>query len=308
MPLQNPDFDLTYFDKQPEVVTRASSERLSRFSIDLDLVPFPLDDSHRGDCIKALFDGLFAFVLRAGLKRNAITFKSKVSDLAQSTDSSLPQRQKQSWCDLEYEEPGKQFAILLSDTEFSIVSAKCRLSNAVYLACRVFQPLLELLLQPPLVDLLWIRDRVVSVDYAFNSQYLLLKHKINNSEPKNYEIVTRALSMTDAPSSVAKVAEHFAFPSLGVERHIRLDYNQHAIKTLRGKTFNTKIKVEAPYNEENSLLWIRTSLSAEEDFEFDIDTVIDTEVAMVDFYRDTILKRFLANLFCSIDYQSNETL
>jgi hypothetical protein len=91
---------------------------------------------------------------------------------------------------------------------------------------------------------------------------------------------------------------------LGTEEYTRLEFVQHASKTLRGHVYNTKLDVKALPEEDQSTLRVTATLSMEDTLGVDLSTSPEVEIAFVDFYRDMVLKRFLTNLLCTTDFDS----
>ena len=156
-------------------------------------------------------------------------------------------------------------------------------------------------------NLLQIKGRTHSSEFRFDHELDLGTHKIENRPVQNYEILADALSLRQRPldASAEKRVES-ALPSLGVERFVRIDYKHHGIIELRGHKYNSLLVMEAPWNVTKRRLEISTMVRMDAEFGLRFPEAVDWKVACFDFYRETILRRFLANLLAYTTYTYKE--
>lgn len=308
-------YDSFFEDADRKIVERHRRQRMTRFAISIKTAPILPEAGFRYGCARNLFGAFFELGKRGVIRRGNLEVSvdsdliAKVENASSGVESSSSDGELSGrpWITMTYKEPGKEFHCLASDDSIAIVSPKLRLDSVVWLASDVFGPVLDSMGQGQLSTALRLHDRATSVHYSFDSRYILGEDKIDVGRPKrNYELIEEAIGLSSIRGSEPSPAVKAAFSELGTEDYVRLDFNYHAIKTLSGSKYNSKIKLEAPFNEENTLLFVGSELSCEEEFGFQLHRALDVRTAMVDFYRDVILSRFLANLFCKIDYQSDE--
>lgn len=293
-----------YFKKPAPAVAKAENSKLAKFSARIGFAPYPFDDDEREVATKLLFGEFFRVFEAAGLRRNSIELVSRINRLRHYVIS-VPEpdeRQKKSWFHMRYTEPGRAFTISLSDTEFEIAAENLKLHNVVQLAAEVFHQLMASMTGAPLADALKVHERAMSVDYVFRCEYRIETDKVQLQIKKNHQIIHKALELERKVS--AGRAETNAFPSLGMESFIRVDFNQHGLKQFRGQPYNIKVRAEAPFNEGNSIIYVSAVLAMEEEFGFELLKAVNTEIPLIDFYREIILKRFIDNLLCTVDYST----
>lgn len=295
----------TYFTNQPIIVDRSKLGIVNSFSIAASFAPFPFDDNQRHGTITVLYDSLFSLFAKVGLRKNSISFTSNIKQDEYSIISrpNLEERQQKAWFIINYTEPGRSFRISLSDTRFTISAESLALNDLVNLCDTVFHDTLAILITSPVAEQLSTHERATSIDYIFYSKYRIGDDLIQQKASKNHQVVAKALALDRQPAPGVRT-EVNALPSLGIEEVIRVDFNQHALKQIGESLYNTKIRLEAPFNEGNSIIYVTATLAMEEEFGFSLVKGIDTKIALVDFYRDIVLKRFIDNLLCSVNYSS----
>jgi hypothetical protein len=208
---------------------------------------------------------------------------------------------KTGWFVVAYNEPGKGFALTVDDNVFQIRAGDILLGNLVYLADKLFSPITEAWCSDALALPVKLAERAHTVEYSFNTIFRLGNHKVQRRPVPNYEVLTEALSLNRGATGHGTRSVGDSFPSLAVERYVRLDFTQHALKSIDGGLFNTGIILAAPFNEGNSILDISAFLKMEEEFGFDLSAGLDWGTALVSFYRDIFMKRFLDNFLCSTE-------
>ncbi|MCA2668841.1 MAG: hypothetical protein IOD05_02505 [Rhodobacter sp.] len=292
-----------YFDPTSPILKAIESSRLSRFRIVVAFAPYPFNELERSDVVKVLYENLYEVFLSSGLRRSSTEYWSDINvdqlGAAQKTGSEA--RQKDHWLKIKYTEPGRSFQVSLSDTQLEISCIDPIFANLVSLSATVFQRILLALTESPVSNILRVRERVHSLDYLFNLEFRIEEDIVQRHKQKNHQILQQSLNLVGKPTQDR--SESNAFPSLGLEEFIRLDLNQHGLKSFRNKKYNVKFHTEAPFNERNSILFVTAGLAMEEDFDFDLDVAINIEVAFVDFFRDVVLRRVLDNLLCKVKYQ-----
>ena len=297
-------FSTDYFQPESPPLKKLQSSKVSNFRILISFAPYPFTDIERYDSAKVLYECIFEVFMDHDLRRRSTEYWTDINlnTINQATNyNSTEDRQKNPWLRIRYTEPGKTFQIKVTDTTFELSCSELSFANLVSLSAGVYQKILSTLSAAPVADYFRVHERVNSLDYLFNLEFRIEEDIVQLDKQKNHQILQRALNLGDRISS--NRAENNAFPSLGLEDIIRLDFNQHGLKSFKGKKYNVKFKTEAPFNEQNSIVFLMAGLAMEEDFGFEFDSAINIEVAFVDFFRDIVIRRVVDNLLCQVKYQ-----
>lgn len=286
-----------YFKKQPAIV--AGDLELRSFAISVRSAPWPFPDDLKVQYSNIFYQTIFSIIAEAGIPKSSLSFTSP--EKALEINKSEGDRTT-GWFGMTYKEPGKEFGLTVDDEIFQIRCDGILLKDLVNLASSIFSRITDALISENLAKPVLLLDRVHTVDYAFNTVFRLGTDKIQQRQVKNYELLSEALSLGRVPNGDAQRAVADALPTIGTEQFIRMDYTQHAIKTIDGQKFNVGLLVQCPFNEANSLLDVTTFLRGEEEFGFDLQASLKWETALVSFFREIILKRFLDNLLCSTTF------
>lgn len=307
-------FHTRFFADSNPAVVNALNQKLSQFLIRLTLAHKPSDDEERRIVMKKVFDGLRYQLLRLKLVRSSIRYSH---DLESDPSKRYQIRERDKpWFRMSYVEPGKQFDIELSDIFFAIKVEKLPLRTIVTLAAEVFQPLLVTIsTDEDMTNALEIVTRLCSIEFQFHSVFRLGssvngRFQAGGENVKNHEVLLPLFGRpTGSGDKNPRPSEQEAFPSLSIAPSdiLRLDMKQIGMKRLGDSTYVIRVVAEAPLNEHNSILWVTSAISADEENSpdgtgFHLDRSLDPEVPFMLFYKDIILKRFMPNLLCSADY------
>lgn len=292
---------VTYFEGQPPVVDK--NTKIQTFTVMVTFAPWPFPEDFKVRFAEVFYQQIFQVMLAAQLPIGRLVFQTPESLMA--TSALLKQMgndARTGWFTVAYREPGREFGVTLSETVFQIRCDNIRLEDLVFLADRVFSKITQILTSEQLAQFTMLEKRAASVAYTFVNSYKLGDDKVQKKPTPNYKIMSSALALDrKIPTSDERNPQH-ALQTIGIERYIRVDFAQHALKTLRGHIYNIILSLEAPFNEKNSVLNLTSVIKMEEDFGFDLKAGLNIEVALVDFYRDIIIRRFLDNLLCTVDY------
>jgi hypothetical protein len=288
-----------YFDSQPEVVNK--DLELHTFCLSVRCAPWPFPDELKIQYSNIFYQAIFGIIAEAGIPKSSLSFTSPEKALE------LNKREGDrttGWFAIGYKEPGKRFGITVDDEVFQIRCDGILLKDLVALADSVFSRITEAWRSDGLAKPVLLDSRAHTVDYTFEFLIRLGNDKVQQKPVRNYELLTQALSLNRPPQTTGAKSVLDALPSVGCESYVRMDFAQHAIKTIDGKPFNIGFMIEGPFNENNSTLRLLTFLRMEEEFGFDLATGLKWETAFASFLRDIVLKRFFANLLCSTSYSN----
>ncbi len=289
-----------YFDKQPGIVDK--DMKISLFNFQIKCAPWPFVDDFKIQYSNIFYQGIFEAISAAGIPKNSLTFTPP--EVAVGINQQKGEGTT-GWFGIGYNEPGKSFGITIDDKTFQIQSANIRLQDLVFLAQKVFSRITSALSSEALAAPYQLNERAHTIGYYFHTNHRLGNDKVQNTKVKNYDVLSEALFLDRKPGGKGTKSVENAFPSLGVEKYIRLDMTQHALKTIDGNNYNTALTIEGPMNEGNSRLELNAGLRMEEEFGFDLQSGLNWNTAFISFYREIILKRFFENLLCSTEAVSN---
>lgn len=277
----------SYFEKQPDIVD--PNAIVSLFSLQISYAPWPFDEELRIEFAEGLYRVLFEIITSSKLPVGHLEYLR-------------PKEGHDPWVLIKYNWPGRSFTVRFDDTKCLVACSAIQLKNLVFLAKTVFSKLTQHLYAEPLGPAARLADRTDSISYAFTDRLRIGDHKVQGRPVKNFEIVGGALSLNKAAKGGAQLNVEDALLAVGVEDYIRVDFTQLAIKTLRNRRFVTGLSMEAPFNEEQTLLDITSNIKMDEEMELSFDDALDWEIPLIDFYRDVVLRRFYSNLLCSVEY------
>jgi hypothetical protein len=284
-----------YFEGQPAIVNPRAK---FGFAFALRTAPWPFEDGFKLQFSNVFHKTIFETLITNSVPPGSVTFTPPEKALRISS-SGIGQT---GWFALGSNSPGRSFGITIDDEVFQIRSEGINLSNLVQLAGDVFQPVVATLLRSELAEPLLLNDRCFSVLHSFTSTIRLGADKVQQQPTLNCRLMTEALSMDAPPNANGMKSVRSAIPSIGGEDYIRIDYNQHTLKTINGRRAKIITKVEAPYNEQNSILSLTNVYELEKDFDFALQYAADWETPFAHFLRDIIMKRFLDNLLCNTEF------
>jgi hypothetical protein len=285
----------SFFDGQPDIVAR--DMEIETFAFQIRFASWPFPDEFKISYSNVFYQAIFEIMAEAGLRRSSLDFTSPEAAIKYNQRGG-----NTGWFAIAHKEPGKEFALTIDDTTFQIRSSDLRLETIVWLADKVYSRITDALRSAALAGPARLVERAHTIQYILETSLRLGDNKIQGDQVKNWQILCEALGLNQSPKGKGKKATADAFQSVGVEEYIRLDVTQHALKKIDGCFFNTGIIVEAPFNERNTILNIRSFLGMEEDFEFELDKGLNWDTALVSFFREIILKRFYENLLCTTKY------
>lgn len=285
----------SYFDGQPDTVAR--NMEINTFAFQISFAPWPFPDGFKITYSNVFYQAIFAIMDQAGLRRSSLSFTSPEEAIKYNERGG-----NTGWFAIAHKEPGKEFALTIDNEMFQIRSSELRLETVIWLADKVYSRITEALNSEELSGPAKLKERAHTVQYMIESSLRLGKHKVQGDQVKNWQIMSEALGLNQSPKGKGKLAVSDAFQSIGVEEYVRLDVTHHALKTIDNSVFNTCVVLEAPFNERNTRLDIKTFLRMEEDFGFDLDKGLNWDTALVSFFREIVLKRFYENLLCTTEY------
>lgn len=289
----------TFFKDQPDCVNE--NLKLSQFGLQIQCAPWLFSDKFKIEYSNILFQKILETIVASGLPKNSIN----ITTPAQALEINRQQGDRTTgWFAIGYSEPGKQFAITIDDQVFQIRCTNIFLRELIFLSKKVFSPITIAFSSDDLAKPLKLFERVHTINYQFKSLLRLGNDKIQKTPVKNYQILSEALSLNRNSTTKGKKDVRNAFPSIGAEKYVMLDVTQSVLKEIDGHTFNIRTLLQGPLNEANSLLDVHAELAMDQEFDFDIDAGLSWETACSSFYRDIILKRFLANLLCSTEFSN----
>ncbi|SDH27333.1 hypothetical protein [Roseospirillum parvum] len=289
----------TYFENQPKIVDQ--NLKIEVFGLQVRCAPWPFPDEFKIEYAKLFYTRIYEIMLDAGLPRSSLSFTDPQSAAHINKlrgDASL------GWFGMSSKVPGKEFGITVSDEVLQIRCDGLRLESLVSLSERIFSRITAAWCSEDLAKPTFLLNRAHTIDFYFDFNLRVGNHKIQKRKMKNYELLSEAFSLDKKIQSEGKLDVSHAIPIIGVDQYIRMDFRQHALKEIDGFPFNTIISIEAPYNEQNSIISVNSSLRMEDEFGFDLSSGLNWETAFVSFFRDIILKRFLENFFCSTEFLS----
>jgi hypothetical protein len=286
-----------YFDAQPAIVDR--NLEISMFSLRVECAPWPFPDDFKIQYSNIVYQAIFDIISKAGIAKSGLSFTSPKKALEVNK---LQGEGTTGWFGISYRQPGKEFGITVDDSILQIRCSDILLEDLVELADQVFSKITEAWCSETLAQPAKLEERAHTVDYSFDINIRLGNDKVQQKLVPNYELITEALSLKRSPKGKGTVAIAEALPVLGIEKYIRMDFTQHALKELDNHKFNTGFVIEAPFNENNSILSLRNFLRMEDDFEFNLSAALNWQTALISFYRELVLKRFLENLLCSTEF------
>jgi hypothetical protein len=290
----------TFFEAQPVVVSRELE--IETYALSLACAPWPFPDELKIDYSNVFYRAIFDAIASAGIPIRHLSFTGPEEALQ------INKRQggrSTGWFGISYKEPGKGFGITIDDQVFQIRCDNILLKDLVYLVDSVFSRITAILRSDGLAKPILLDTRAHSVDHNFEIRLRLGNHKVQQRPVKNFEILTEALSLNRTAPSAGTKAVSDALTSVGAERFMRMDFKQHVLKTIDGVPFITGFIIEAPFNENNSVLDITTFVRSEEESKFNLDAGLNWDTAFTSFFRDIFLKRFLDNLLCSTGYTNH---
>jgi hypothetical protein len=293
-----------YFTNQPAIVDKRL--KLDTFAISVKVAPWPFPEQFKAQFAELFYKNMFQAIVEAKLPVGRLRFVQPqdafaIGELYRRIGTQQPNAVVP-WFSIAYQEPGRDFVVSVSDEMFQIRSDGNLLGDIVYLSERIFTRITKLLLSDQLAQATLIHERTSSVSFNFENRLRLGTDKIQDKVVPNYKIMTAALSLDRPTMNSDEKRIEDALRSVGVESYVRIDYMQHALKSLRENTYKTVISLEAPANESNGIIFVNTGLVMEEDYGLNLDAGLSLEVALLDFYRDIVLKRFLDNLLCTTNY------
>jgi hypothetical protein len=277
-----------YFDRQPDIVDPEAIVAL--FTMQVNCAPWPFPDPLKIEYAETLYRVIFEIISLSKLPVGQLEYTRNTGD------------ESEPWVVISYNLPGRSFQVSFSDRRFAIACKSIRLHNLVFLARNVFGRLTEIVFSERFGAAVRLHDRTSSIGYGFSDRFRLREHKVQGQLVKNFELLAGALSLNKPPRGGAQRNVEDSFLAIGMEDFIRLDFMELAMKTIRGKRFIAGFKVEAPFNEEQSLLDMTTNLKSDQETEFALEDALNWEIPLIDFYRDIVLTRFLSNLLCSTEY------
>lgn len=286
-----------YFVNQPSIVN--PHFELGSFGLQVRCAPWPFPDKFKIEYSNMLYRSIFEIISAAGLPRSGLTYTSpeKALKLNESQGEGST-----GWFGVTHAIPGKEFGITVSGDILQIRCDNIVLGNLVILAEKVFSKITDAWRSGDLGGVALLEQRAHTIDFTFKYIIRLGQDKVQNEIKKNYEILSEALSLDRAEAKSGGLSIKEAFPSIGVDECVRMDFSQNALKKIDGSLFTTGFKIEAPFNENNSVLSISNFLRMEDDFDFDLEAGLNWETAYASFFRDIVLKRFLENFLCSTNY------
>jgi len=259
---------------------------------------WPFADELKTQYSTLLFKRLFNFVRRQQLPIGELKFTDPEMAVAiNAHQRATGHGGRVGWFLVSYTMPGRECAVHIDDEVIQLKIHSKSLRNLVDTIRFLAEGITELILEDDLETLLQVKNRTHSVEYRFDHQVELGKHRIEDRQVHNYEILSDALALTQRPVDMTQERKvQNALPSLGIERFVRIDYTHHAIIELRGNKYNSLVVLEAPWNVTQRRLDVGVHLRMEEEFGLRFPEAVDWRIAVVDFYRETILRRFFANL------------
>lgn len=297
MSVMKKKWESEYFKSQPSIVS--PDLELRNFAMSAECAPWPFSDQFKVDYSELFYQVIFGIMNGAGMPKASLSYTSPKKALE---INKLQGEGTTGWVGISYKEPGREFGLTLDDTIFQIRCQGIRLEGLVELAGNIFSLITEAWASKELAEPLRLRERLHTMDFTFTQTFRLGKDKVQQKQVVNFDLLAQALSLNRKPKGKGEKSASDAYLALGAERFIRMDFKQHAIKTVDGHKLNVGTKVEAPFNEGNTILDITSFARSEEDFGFSADNLPSWETVMVSFYRELFLKRFLDNLLCSTSF------
>lgn len=286
-----------YFEGQPDIVDK--NLEISLFGLQVKCAPWPFPDDFKIQYSNIFYQAIFDILSKAGIPKTGLNFTTPEKALQINKtrgEGSI------GWFGMSYQVPGKDFGITVDDTVFQIRCEDIRLEDLVKLVDGVFSHITSAWLDDTLASPAQLLERAHTVEFSFQSNFRLGKDKVQQTPVPNYKLVREALSLDREPHSNGGLAISEALPVLGVDQIIRTDFTQYALKELDNHLYNMGIEIQGPFNENNSILALKSFIRMEDDFEFDLSAGLNWNTAFVSFYRELILKRLMANMFCSTEF------
>lgn len=285
-----------FFDSQPDLVDR--SMKIDMFGMQVGCAPWPFPDELKIEYSNVFYRAIYDIIVKSGIPRSSISYTTPEEAIEFNKRASG----RTGWFAISYNNPGENFSITVDDKVFQIRSSNLRLESLVKLADMIFSKVTEAWCSEPLAKPVLLQDRAFNVDYTFKTNLRLEKHKVQETKVKNYDLLTEMLSLDRKASTNGVKSASEALLSVGFDNVVRMDFKQHATKEIDGQNYNTGIILDGPFNENNSTLDITNFLRTEEEFGFNLNAGLRWDTALISFYRDIVIKRFLANLLCSTEY------
>lgn len=292
----------SYFDTDPAIEDGLRPE----LAMIVRLAPWPFADELKVEYSVAIYRRIFELVRKSGFPIGGLKFTPSELAVPINAHRRATGQEEVGWSIVSYDNPGSEFSLQLRDGVIQFKLFRKPLKDMVRCVKEFAVGITDVLLEENLERLIQLKSRATSVTYHFGHSFVLKKHKIAKREVKNDEVMRAALSIS-AISDIKNddYAPSNAIPSLGIENFLRMDYKHHAIMEFRGLKYNGFVGLEAPWNTTQKRLDVTARLNMEEEFGLRFPEAFNWEVPVVDFYRDTILQRFLPNLMANTDFESN---
>lgn len=293
-----------FFNTDPEVDANARPE----IALDIRLAPWPFPDEVKAQYSIALYRRIFQLVRKSGLPVGDLSFTPPELAVALNAHHrATGQGGQVGWFNVTYKHPGREFGLNIKEDNIQLRLMRKPLTDAVECVKTFAAGITEALLEDDLEGPIQLKSRCSKVCFHFAHQLDVLRHKTANRDLCNYEIMQDAFSLTCRPDGKTDdFHPKQAIPSLGIKEFIRIDYQHHALMEFRGQKYDAFVGLEAPWNVTQKRLDVTAQLCMDESFGLRFPEALDWEIAFIDFYRNTVLQRFMANLFAYATTKGHE--